>query len=56
MVDTVSKFATDVILPRARDMDEAEEMDPTIVEQLFEQGLKHVMQPTASPFIKVTNH
>ncbi|KAF4980865.1 hypothetical protein FZEAL_3211 [Fusarium zealandicum] len=45
MADTVSKFATDVILPRARDMDEAEEMDPTIVEQLFEQGLMGIEIP-----------
>lgn len=45
MAESVSKFATDVILPRARDMDEAESMDPAIVEQLFEQGLMGVEIP-----------
>ncbi|KAH6995653.1 acyl-CoA dehydrogenase domain-containing protein [Ilyonectria sp. MPI-CAGE-AT-0026] len=45
MAESVSKFAADVILPRARDMDEAEAMDPAIVEQLFEQGLMGVEIP-----------
>ncbi|CAM1511732.1 Fc.00g092450.m01.CDS01 [Cosmosporella sp. VM-42] len=45
MAEAVSKFATDVILPRAREMDEAEKMDPAIVEQLFEQGLMSVEIP-----------
>jgi len=45
MADSVSKFANDVILPKARDMDEAESMDPTVVEQLFEQGLMGVEIP-----------
>lgn len=45
MAESVSKFAADVILPRARDMDEAEQMDPAIVEQLFEQGLMSVEIP-----------
>jgi hypothetical protein len=43
--DAVEKFANDVILPKVRDMDEAEEMDPAIVEQLFEQGLMGVEIP-----------
>ncbi|KAK0620458.1 acyl-CoA dehydrogenase/oxidase [Immersiella caudata] len=45
MAETVRKFANDVILPKVRDMDEAEQMDPTIVEQLFEQGLMGVEIP-----------
>jgi hypothetical protein len=45
MQDTVSKFANDVILPKVRDMDEAEVMDPTIVEQLFEQGMMGIEIP-----------
>ncbi|KAH7394593.1 acyl-CoA dehydrogenase/oxidase [Pyrenochaeta sp. MPI-SDFR-AT-0127] len=45
MGDSVSKFANDVILPKARDMDEAEAMDPTVVEQLFEQGLMGIEIP-----------
>jgi alkylation response protein AidB-like acyl-CoA dehydrogenase len=45
MAETVSKFANDVILPKVRDMDEAEKMDPAIVEQLFEQGLMGVEIP-----------
>ncbi|KAH6658963.1 acyl-CoA dehydrogenase [Truncatella angustata] len=45
MQEAVSKFANDVILPKVRDMDEAESMDPTLVEQLFEQGLMGVEIP-----------
>lgn len=45
MAEAVQKFANDVILPKVRDMDEAEEMDPTIVEQLFEQGIMGVEIP-----------
>ncbi len=45
MADTVSKFATEVVLPKARDMDEAEAMDPAVVEQLFEQGLMGIEIP-----------
>ncbi|KAM3511540.1 hypothetical protein MY11210_004826 [Beauveria gryllotalpidicola] len=45
MADAVSKFATEVVLPRARDMDEAEAMDPAVVEQLFEQGLMGIEIP-----------
>ena len=45
MADSVSKFAQDVIAPKVRDMDEAETMDPTIVEQLFEQGLMGIEIP-----------
>lgn len=45
MRDQVSKFANEVILPKVRDMDEAENMDMTIVEQLFEQGLMSVEIP-----------
>ncbi|KAG5913426.1 hypothetical protein E4U42_001185 [Claviceps africana] len=45
MAETVSKFATEVVLPRARDMDEAENMDPGLVQQLFEQGLMGIEIP-----------
>ncbi|PZC96002.1 CaiA, Acyl-CoA dehydrogenase [Pyrenophora tritici-repentis] len=45
MGDSVSKFANEVILPKAREMDEAEAMDPAIVEQLFEQGLMGIEIP-----------
>lgn len=45
MASQVSKFASEVILPKVRDMDEAESMDPAIVEQLFEQGLMSVEIP-----------
>ncbi|KAK4503879.1 hypothetical protein PRZ48_004794 [Zasmidium cellare] len=45
MADSVSRFANDVILPKVRDMDEAEKMDPTVVEQCFEQGLMSVEIP-----------
>ncbi|KZZ95410.1 acyl-CoA dehydrogenase precursor [Moelleriella libera RCEF 2490] len=45
MAESVSKFASEVILPRAREMDEAEDMDPAIVQQLFDQGLMGVEIP-----------
>lgn len=45
MAESVSKFAQDVIAPKVRDMDEAETMDPEVVEQLFEQGLMGVEIP-----------
>ncbi|KAK3687812.1 acyl-CoA dehydrogenase/oxidase [Podospora appendiculata] len=45
MAETVQKFANDVILPKVRDMDEAEKMDPEVVEQLFEQGLMGIEIP-----------
>jgi alkylation response protein AidB-like acyl-CoA dehydrogenase len=45
MAETVSKFAQEQIGPKVRDMDEAETMDPTVVEQLFEQGLMGIEIP-----------
>ncbi|KAL6705919.1 hypothetical protein ACN47E_006198 [Coniothyrium glycines] len=45
MGDSVAKFANEAILPKARDMDEAEQMDPAVVEQLFEQGLMGIEIP-----------
>ena len=39
LCESVARFAKDVIGPKVREMDEAETMDPQIVEQLFEQGL-----------------
>jgi short/branched chain acyl-CoA dehydrogenase len=45
MAEAASKFANEVVLPKVRDMDEAENMDPAIVERLFEQGLMSVEIP-----------
>ncbi|KAL2051496.1 hypothetical protein ABVK25_008158 [Lepraria finkii] len=45
MADSVRKFATEEILPNVRSMDEAESMDPALVEQLFEQGLMGIEIP-----------
>ncbi|KOS23199.1 Short/branched chain specific acyl-CoA dehydrogenase [Escovopsis weberi] len=45
MADSVSRFAQEVVLPRAREMDEAESMAPEMVEQLFEQGLMGIEIP-----------
>ena len=45
MADAVSKFAAEVVRPRVRDMDEAEQMDAAVVEQLFEQGLMGIEIP-----------
>ena len=45
MSESIRKFATEQILPKTREMDEAELMDPTIIEQLFEQGLMGIEIP-----------
>lgn len=45
MAESVSKFAQEVMLPKVREMDEAEQMDPSLVEQLFEQGLMGIEIP-----------
>ncbi|KAK5121306.1 hypothetical protein LTR85_005472 [Meristemomyces frigidus] len=45
MAEAVSKFANETILPKVREMDENEKMDPSIVEQLFEQGLMGIEIP-----------
>lgn len=45
MADSVSKFAQEVIAPRVRDMDEAEAMDPEVIEKCFEQGLMGIEIP-----------
>ena len=45
MAEAVSKFANEEILPKARAMDEAESMDPAVIEKLFEQGLMGIEIP-----------
>lgn len=45
MAETVSKFANESVLPKSREMDEAEKMDPEIIEQCFEQGLMGIEIP-----------
>lgn len=39
LAESVSKWANEEVAPKVREMDEAEKMDPAIVEQMFEQGL-----------------
>ncbi|EMC98728.1 hypothetical protein BAUCODRAFT_31007 [Baudoinia panamericana UAMH 10762] len=45
LADAVSKFANEDLLPKVREMDENEKMDPAIVEQLFEQGFMGIEIP-----------
>lgn len=45
MLETVQKFAREQVAPRVRDMDEAETMDPEIVQMLFDQGLMGIEIP-----------
>ncbi|GAM82280.1 hypothetical protein ANO11243_002590 [Dothideomycetidae sp. 11243] len=45
MAESVYKFANTSILPKAREMDEKETMDPEIIEQCFEQGLMGIEIP-----------
>lgn len=44
--ETVAKFAQDVILPRARDMDEKEVMDKEVIQGLFDNGLMGIETPS----------
>ncbi|KAF8164918.1 putative acyl-CoA dehydrogenase short-branched chain precursor [Crassisporium funariophilum] len=37
--EAVKRFATDVVAPKVREMDENESMDPSIIQGLFDQGL-----------------
>ncbi|KAF9004693.1 mitochondrial acyl-CoA dehydrogenase [Cyathus striatus] len=37
--EAVKRFATDVVGPKVREMDENENMDPAVIKGLFEQGL-----------------
>ncbi|KAJ7286860.1 acyl-CoA oxidase [Mycena rebaudengoi] len=37
--EAVQRFATDVVGPKVREMDEKEQMDPEVIKGLFEQGL-----------------
>ncbi|KAF9458007.1 acyl-CoA dehydrogenase/oxidase [Collybia nuda] len=37
--EAVRRFATDVVGPKVRDMDENESMDPAVIQGLFDQGL-----------------
>ena len=45
MAESVAKFAQETVLPRVREMDEIEAMDPMIVEKAFEQGLMGIEIP-----------
>lgn len=45
MAESVSAFAQGTILPKVREMDEAEAMDPALIERLFEQGLMGIEIP-----------
>ncbi|KAJ7198468.1 acyl-CoA oxidase [Mycena pura] len=40
--EAVRRFATDVVGPKVREMDENEQMDPAVIQGLFEQGLMGV--------------
>lgn len=39
LAESIQKWAEEVVAPKVREMDESEQMDPAIVEQMFEQGL-----------------
>jgi len=45
MKDSVAKFADSEIAPKVRAMDEAESMDPSVIESLFEQGFMGIEIP-----------
>ncbi|KAJ7722058.1 mitochondrial acyl-CoA dehydrogenase [Mycena maculata] len=44
--EAVQRFATDVVGPKVREMDENEQMDPEIIKGLFEQGLMGIETST----------
>ncbi|KAI1620371.1 acyl-CoA dehydrogenase/oxidase [Exophiala viscosa] len=39
LAESVERWANEELMPKVRDMDEAEKMDPAVIEQMFEQGL-----------------
>ncbi|RXK40007.1 acyl-CoA oxidase [Tremella mesenterica] len=43
--ETVRRYAEDVIGPKVREMDEAEKMDPAVVQGLFDNGLMGIETP-----------
>lgn len=43
--DTVAKFASEVIAPKVREMDENEDMDPAVIQGMFDNGLMGVETP-----------
>ncbi|KZS94049.1 acyl-CoA oxidase [Sistotremastrum niveocremeum HHB9708] len=45
--ESVQRFATEVVGPRVREMDEKESMDPSIIKGLFEQGLMGIETSSA---------
>ena len=51
----VKRFATEVVEPKVREMDEKEMMDPSIISALFEQGVR-VFLPTLSPSVRARTH
>ena len=38
-MDLVAKFATDVIAPKVKEMDESEKMHPAVLKGLFQNGV-----------------
>uniref|UniRef100_A0A7S1PNA5 Short/branched chain specific acyl-CoA dehydrogenase, mitochondrial n=1 Tax=Neobodo designis TaxID=312471 RepID=A0A7S1PNA5_NEODS len=45
LVENVREFAQKVIKPKVREMDEAQKMDPAIIQQCFENGLMGIEVP-----------
>jgi short/branched chain acyl-CoA dehydrogenase len=43
--ETVAQFAQDVVAPKAREMDEAEAMDKSVVQAMFDTGLMGIETP-----------
>ncbi|OAL39853.1 hypothetical protein AYO20_00765 [Fonsecaea nubica] len=39
LAESVSRWANEEVAPKVREMDENEQMDPAVIEQMFEQGL-----------------
>lgn len=52
---TVRRFATDVVGPKVREMDENEQMDPSIVNGLFEQGVSSQLMHIRSNLCTLTS-
>lgn len=45
---SVKRFASDVVGPKVREMDENESMDPSIIKGLFEQGVSYFARRISS--------
>lgn len=53
-VRLVRRFANEVVAPKVREMDEKEMMEPEIIKNLFEQGVRTIFSFYCAPHLILT--